>query len=252
VTAGFTATNYSIVYGTNTVTLSGALSYPASLAAPTGTVAATINGVSGTGTVAADGTFSITFTGTGTFSVSGSPYTITYTYSGDSTYVTSNDSSTALTVTPAPLTITANNKSRTYGTANPTLDATYSGFVNSQGPSALTGTLSCITTATASSPAGNYPINCSGQSSTNYAITYAPGTLTISGAALTITASSGSMTYGGTLPVITAGYSGFVNGDSSSNLTTQPVCSTTATKSSPVGTYSSTCSGAVDSNYTIN
>src|SRR5205823_3042069 len=186
------------------------------------------------------------------FSVSNSPYTITYNYSGDSTYVGSTDSSTTLTVTPAPLTITANNKSRTYGTANPTFDATYTGFVNGQGPSALTGTLSCITTATASSSAGSYPITCSGQSSTNYAITYAPGTLTISGAALTITASSNSMTYGGTVPTITASYSGFVNGDSSSSLTTQPVCSTTATKSSPVGAYSSTCSGAVDSNYTIN
>src|SRR5207249_3877843 len=99
---------------------------------------------------------------------------------------------------------------------------------------------------------GNYPINCSGQSSTNYAITCATGTLTINSATLTITASSSSMTYGGTVPAITASYSGFVNGDNSSSLTTQPVCSTTATKSSPVGTYSSTCSGAVDSNYTIN
>src|SRR5207245_5515098 len=55
-----------------------------------------------------------------------------------------------------------------------------------------------------------------------------------------------------TLPAITPCYRSFVNSESSSNLTTQPVCSTTATKSSPVGTYSSTCSGAVDSNYTIN
>src|SRR6266568_5080114 len=64
VTAGFVVSNYSIVYGTNTVTLSGALSYPAILGTPTGTVTATINGVSGTGTVGAGGTFSITFTGT--------------------------------------------------------------------------------------------------------------------------------------------------------------------------------------------
>src|SRR5207302_10463891 len=115
-----------------------------------------------------------------------------------------------------------------------------------QGPSPLTRAPGSATTAAATSPARSYPLTCSGQSSANYAITCAPGTLTISGATLTITASSGSMTYGGTLPVITAGYSGFVNGDSSSNLTTQPVCSTTATKSSPVGTYSSTCPGAGD------
>src|SRR5438876_7334519 len=181
VTAGFTATSQSIVYGTNTVTLSGTLSYPPILGTPTGSVMATINGVSGPGTVGAGGAVSLTFTGPGTFPVSGSPYTIAYTYSGDSIYVGSTDSSTTLTVTPAPLTITANNKSRTYGTANPTLDATYSGFVNGQGPSALTGTLSCTTTpaTTSSSPAGKYPINCSGQTSTNYAITYVAGTLTI-------------------------------------------------------------------------
>src|SRR5207249_10132154 len=131
--------------------------------------------------------------------------------------------------------------SRTYGTANPTFDATYSGFANGQGPSALTGTLTCITTATASSSAGSYPITCSGQSSTNYAITYAPGTLTINSATLTITASSNSMTYGGTVPTITASYSGFVNGDTSASLTTKSTCSTTATSSSPVGNYNSIC-----------
>ena len=42
------------------------------------------------------------------------------------------------------------------------------------------------------------------------------------------------MTYGGSVPTITAGYSGFVNGDSASSLTTKPTCSTTATSSSPV------------------
>ncbi len=72
-------------------------------------------------------------------------------------------------------------------------------------------------------------------------------------APLTITASSPTMTYGGTAPTITAGYSGFVNGDTSSSLTTPPTCSTTATGSSPVSapTYPSSCSGAVDSNYTM-
>ncbi len=77
--------------------------------------------------------------------------------------------------------------------------------------------------------------------------------MTVSKAPLTITASSGSMTYGGTAPTITPGYSGFVNGDTASTLTTPPTCSTTATSSSPVAgsPYPSSCSGAVDSNYTI-
>ncbi|MGA3328041.1 MAG: choice-of-anchor D domain-containing protein [Terriglobia bacterium] len=70
-------------------------------------------------------------------------------------------------------------------------------------------------------------------------------------APLTITASSATMAYGGTVPTITPGYSGFVNGDTPASLTTPPTCSTTATSTSPPGSYPSSCSGAVDSNYTI-
>jgi hypothetical protein len=66
---------------------------------------------------------------------------------------------------------------------------------------------------------------------------------------LVITASSGSMTYGGHVPAVTAAYSGFVNGDTAASLTTQPTYSTTASSSSPVGTYESSCSGAVDPDY---
>ena len=66
-----------------------------------------------------------------------------------------------------------------------------------------------------------------------------------------VTASSPTVTYGGHVPGITASYSGFVNGDNASSLTTQPSCSTAATSSSPVGTYASTCSGAADPSYDI-
>ncbi len=94
-----------------------------------------------------------------------------------------------LTVSAAPLTITAQAASRMYGAVNPTLTATYSGFVLGQTSSALGGTLSCTTTALLASAPGGYPITCSGQTATNYAITYAPGTLTISKATQAITLS---------------------------------------------------------------
>ncbi|MGD1104528.1 MAG: protease pro-enzyme activation domain-containing protein, partial [Terriglobia bacterium] len=83
---------------------------------------------------------------------------------------------------------------------------------------------------------------------------HSPQTVSLSGtgtAPLVITASSASMTYGGTPPTITPSYSGFVNGDTASSLTTQPTCSTTATAHSPVGSYPSSCSGAVDPNYSF-
>jgi hypothetical protein len=84
-----------------------------------------------------------------------------------------------LTINPAPLTIKADSKTKFLNAANPPLTATYSGFVLGQDPSALLGTLSCTTTATTNSSVGGYPINCSGQTSSNYTITYVSGTLTI-------------------------------------------------------------------------
>jgi hypothetical protein len=98
-----------------------------------------------------------------------------------------------------------------------------------------------------------FATSCGGAVDANYAISYVGGTVTINPAPLTITASSGTMTLHGTVPTITAGYSGFQNNDSAGNLSRQPTCSTTATSSSPVSppTYPSSCSGAVDPNYTI-
>jgi hypothetical protein len=75
--------------------------------------------------------------------------------------------------------------------------------------------------------------------------------LTVTPAPLVITASSNTMTYGGTAPTIHAHYGGFLNGTRPSSMRVGPTCSTTATDSSPVGTYTSFCSGAVDPNYSI-
>jgi hypothetical protein len=50
---------------------------------------------------------------------------------------------------------------------------------------------------------------------------------------------------------LTASYSGFVNGDTASSLTTPPALTTTATAASPAGSYPITASGAASPNYTI-
>ena len=70
-------------------------------------------------------------------------------------------------------------------------------------------------------------------------------------APLTITGRQPDMLYGATLPSLTATYGGFVNGDTSASLSTHPTITTTATSTSPVGSYSITASGAADANYTI-
>jgi gliding motility-associated-like protein len=83
------------------------------------------------------------------------------------------------TVTPAPLTVTVVNKAKLYLIANPQLTVTYSGFVNGDGPSVLTTQPSITTTATVTSPTGQYPITASGAIGANYTITYVPGVLNV-------------------------------------------------------------------------
>ena len=147
------------------------------------------------------------------------------------------------------LTITADNKAKTYGAVLPGFTASYSGLVNGDTSSVVTG-LQFSTTATAGSNVGAYAITPFGASATNYALAYVPGTLTINPAALTITANNATKTYGAALPGFTASYSGFVNGDSSGVVSGLQL-NTVAGAGSNVGSYAITPSGATATNYTI-
>jgi autotransporter-associated beta strand protein len=112
---------------------------------------------------------------------------ITATYPGDPNYGTSTSAALSQTVTQATLTYVANPAFRLVGAANPTFSGTVTGFVNGETQAgATTGTLAFTTTATASSPAGNYPIDGSGLSAGNYNFVQAAANAT----ALTITSNS--------------------------------------------------------------
>lgn len=156
-----------------------------------------------------------------------------------------------LTVNPATLLITANNQSKLYGAVVPDLTARYLGFVNGETNSALTVQPSVTTTATDSSPTGTYPITAATAASTNYSIGYAPGTLTINAATITITADNKTNTYGAALPVLTASYSGFALGQGTNSLTALATLATTATASSDVGIYPITATNAASTNYSF-
>jgi len=173
--------------------------------------------------------------GTATFSTGALTvgiHSFSVSYGGDASDASSTSSLLAQTVNPAPLTITANNTSRQYGQANPAFTASDSGFVNGDGPSALSGTPLCTSPATPSSPVGSYTINCAGVSSSNYAITFALGTLTITPAPLMIAAGSASRPYGANHPAVIGTVTGLVNGD-----VITATNSTSATPASPVGNY---------------
>ena len=156
-----------------------------------------------------------------------------------------------LDVLPAPLTIRAEDKAKVYGASLPVLTANYSGFVNQDTATSLDSSVSLSTTAAVASDAGTYPITAGGASDANYAITFEPGTLTVSKAALTIRAEDKSTVYGAALPVLTATYSGLVNQNTAANLDTPVNLTTSATSASNAGAYSITAGGAVDNNYTI-
>ncbi|HXB34651.1 MAG TPA: MBG domain-containing protein [Puia sp.] len=175
-------------------------------------------------------------------------YTITPSGASDPNYTISYVNGT-FTITPAALTITANNASMTYGGTVPSLSASYSGFVNSDNSASLTTQPTVSTTAASTSPAGTYPTTASGAVDANYSITYAAGTMTVGKATLTVTANNQSMPLGGPLPAFTVSYSGFVNGDGASSLSTQPTATTLATAASPAGTYPITPGGGSSSNY---
>ena len=85
-----------------------------------------------------------------------------------------------LMVTPAPLTIRANDKERLVGKINPPLTVSYDGFVLNDTEGILDARPSVATTATVSSPVGNYPIVAAGASDANYSIDYVNGDLTVS------------------------------------------------------------------------
>ena len=93
----------------------------------------------------------------------------------------------AISVLAAPLTVTAAPAAKVFGAPLPSFSASFSGFVNGDTAANLGGTLLLSTSATASSPVGAYPIVASGVSSSDYIITFQPGTLTISRASTTTT-----------------------------------------------------------------
>jgi gliding motility-associated-like protein len=83
------------------------------------------------------------------------------------------------TVTPAPLTITAEDTTRPYGQANPEFTFSYSGFQNNETEVQLVAPPQGLTTATETSQSGDYPITVAGAEDSNYRFTYEPGTLKV-------------------------------------------------------------------------
>lgn len=185
--------------------------------------------------------------GNATVTVSGwitGTYTIGASYVGDiNDRASSGSASLGVVANTTPLTVTGPSVSIAYGGAVPALTPAYAGFVNGDTAASLDAQATCTTTATAASPVGSYPVTCSGAAGSLYTISYVDGSVTIAPAVLTVAAVNASITAGQPIPAFTATITGFKNGETlaTSWVTGSPSCTTTATASSPAGTYSITC-----------
>jgi hypothetical protein len=148
---------------------------------------------------------------------SGQALSVTFTPTDTADY-TSTTASSAIAVNQAVLTVKANNLSRTYGAANPSLTYALGGFVNGDTSSVVSGVPSLSTSAVASSDPGNYPITVAVNtlSAANYTFATANGDLTIGAVSTHISAaSSGSSVFGQSVTftaTVTAATGGGVTG----------------------------------------
>jgi hypothetical protein len=126
-----------------------------------------------------------------------------------------------LTVERAPLTVTASSPAVTYGDPVPAIAAIYSGFVNTETAASLTTPATCTTAYTTGAGVGGYGTSCSNAASSNYAISYLPGSLTVGPKALTVTAANLTKAYGQTLTFSGEEFttSGLINADTVTSVT---------------------------------
>jgi mucin-19 len=167
-------------------------------------------------------------------------------------YISVTDS-VSVVVLPVALTVTADDTNRAYGEANPVFMGIITGVTNGD---TITVPYTCGTTVT--SPVGTYPVvpgAAVGTELTNYTITYVSGVLTVTPAALMITANNSSKFYGQTA---TFGGMEFMSGGLLNNdtvtgvsLTSSGAAATATLSGSPYAIVPSSVVGIGLTNYTI-
>jgi hypothetical protein len=171
--------NYTVVYTPNSYIIT-----PAPLLITTGPATTTYGTtptvpVTVTGLVNNDPSSTVTgvasvppvTTGVGTYTIGQGTLT------GSTNYTTSYVAGSVV-ITPAPLTIAANDATRPLGSPDPTFTATFSGLVNGESSSVVTGLQITSNDNPASLP-GLYTITPANGMAANYTITYQNGTLAV-------------------------------------------------------------------------
>ena len=258
--SGGSATNYSFNYlATSSLTITQAtptFSAWSNLSKNFGDSDFDVTAPSVTGSLA--GTFSYSSGTTSVISVSGATLTvlsvgtsvITATFfPTDSTNYGSATTTMTVTVGKATLGITASSHTVAYGGGIPTISPSYSGFVNGDTASVISG-LTCSTTYTTTTSVGTTTSTCAGASANNYLFNYASGVITVTqgGQTSPLTITSTSVTYGSTLSLTTLGGNG--SGSNSFNVDSGP-CTVSGSTLTPTaaGTCMVTATKAANGNY---
>jgi hypothetical protein len=179
---------------------------------------------------------------------------------------TTNSTSTTTTTiapgsTPRTISFTSTSVGKTYGESPFVVSATPSaggGEVTYRSSNSAVCTVGAVNGEVSLVGTGSCEISASIPASGTYASasSVVPVSVTVSKASLIITASSASIAYSPRLYVVTASYTGFVNGEDAGVLTTLPTCAVQIPGGidiSSIGrhTYATSCSGAVAPNYAI-
>jgi len=224
-------TDYTIAYssntnvGTATVTITGTGNYTGTKTQTFGIVAKAAS------TLTIDAIANQTYTGSAitptvvvkdgsTTLTLGTDYTVAYssntnvgtatvTITGTGNY--SGDNSQTFNILPKVVTLRANNASKIYGDANPSLSFSYSGLV--AGDTEIDQVPTISTAASTTSGVGNYSITLTGGSDPNYSLTLVEGVLEVSPAPLSLTVNAVTKIYGQADPVYTYSLLGLKGSD---------------------------------------
>ena len=210
------------------------------------------------GGTATNGTMKYSLTSGGEYSAdlpqstNAQTYTVYYKVFGNPNYDDTEEKSINVTISPASLTITANENTITYGQEPSNDGVSYSGLKNNETASVLNGiNLSYSYNYNQYEDCGqNYTITVSGQENVgNYTISYQNGTLKVTPKNLTITWGTNTFTYDGATKMPTATLVGVVNNDDCDKIITEK----DGKESINVGKYTATATltGTKINNYVL-
>ena len=157
-----------------------------------------------------------------------------------------------LTVEKASLTVIAEDKERLYFESNPEFTYYCEGFKNDDTKDVITTQPSFECNAKQTSIAGEYEITLSGAEAKNYELSYQGAMLTIGKRTIDVKVGDCTRVYNEENPEFSVSYTGFVNNENEKVFTTIPVLSCPAGKTTDVGSYEITASGAEATNYDFN